>query len=133
MSSEKTRIQTPLAKVRGLGSAKEGTHHWLMQRITAVALIPLSVWLVYLLLSLPLLDPDTVKVWFVDHPFQALMLGLFLLLSCYHGKLGLQVIIEDYIHCHVSKNIMLLLNIFGFLILAAMAIMAVIKLHLFEA
>lgn len=128
MHHHKPSIETPLKRVRGLGSAKDGTHHWWMQRVTAVALIPLSLWLVYTFNYLALSDAETVKLW-LQSPFQALILALFLGTACYHGKLGLQVVIEDYVHCHTSKNALLLANAFGFIILAGMALMAIARLH----
>lgn len=128
MTSSNKSVRTPLAKVRGLGSAKDGTHHWWMQRVTSVALIPLSLWFVYSLLALALSQPEEVRAW-VQQPFQALLLTLFIGVSCYHGKLGLQVVIEDYVHTPLRKNIALLLNAFGFVLLFSMALLAIVKLH----
>lgn len=122
-------IRTPLAKVRGLGSAKDGTHHWWMQRLTSVALIPLCIWLVYSLLGLGMANQATVAAW-MKSPVQALLMTAFLGATIYHSKLGIQVIIEDYVHAHFSKNALLMMNAFGFIILFAMAFMAIITLHL---
>lgn len=128
MSKTDSSIRTPLAQVRGLGSAREGTHHWWLQRVTAVALIPLSIWLLANLLSLSLGDVAEVKTW-LQQPFQALFLALFLGTTCYHGKLGIQVIVEDYVHTPLNKNLLLVLNSFGFVVLFAMALLAIVKLH----
>lgn len=128
MSTHKTSIRNPLAKVRGLGSAKNGTHHWWMQRVTALALIPLTLWLVSSVLSLSFTTPEGVYDW-LQSPVQALALAFFLAVSCYHGKLGLQVIIEDYVHTHFNKFLLLLASSFGFTVLAVMAVLAIVKIH----
>lgn len=128
MTSSNKSIRNPLGKVRGLGSAKDGTHHWWMQRVTAVALIPLSLWMLYSLLSLTQNGADYVRYW-LESPAHALFLILFLGVSIYHGKLGLQVVIEDYVHTHLSKTIALLLNTYGSAVLFIMALLAVLELH----
>lgn len=128
MSSNKTSIRTPLAKVRGLGSARNGTHHWWLQRVTAVALIPLTFWLIYHFLALSFASAEGVQAW-LQSPVQAILLTLFLLVSCHHGKLGLQVIIEDYVHSHGRKYLALLASSFGFTVLSAMSVLAIIKIH----
>ena len=92
----------PMARVRGLGSAKEGTHHWIAQRMTAVALIPLTLWFVISLIGLIGADLDAVKDW-LSSPFNAVMMILTLIAGFHHAQLGLQVVIEDYIHGHGCK------------------------------
>lgn len=92
----------PLAKVRGLGSAKEGTHHWLAQRMTAVALVPLTLWFVISLIGLIGADLAAVQAW-LGSPFNAVMMILTLVAGFHHAQLGLQVVIEDYIHGHGAK------------------------------
>lgn len=123
-------IRTPLAKARGLGSAHSGTEHWWLQRLTAVALIPLAIWMVYSALSVMLTDSNGVVSW-LQSPVQALLLGAFILSGCWHGKLGMQVIVEDYVHNNAARTLLLVLNTLGFAVLAAMGIMATLKLHLF--
>lgn len=90
-------LRTPLARVRGLGSAKDGTSHWWMQRVTAVLLAPLSIW--FLLCTLPLLGADyaDARVWLAQPLNSFLTLALVLALV-YHALLGVQVVVEDYIH-----------------------------------
>ena len=122
-------IRNPLARVRGLGSAKDGTHHWWVQRLTAVALVPLVVWLVYSLNALVAFDQAAVAAW-LQAPSHALLLTLFFGAASYHAALGLQVVIEDYIHCKCTLTTLLVLNALGFTALGAMAILAIIKLHL---
>ncbi len=92
----------PLARVRGLGSAKEGTHHWIAQRMTAVALVPLTLWFVISLISLVGADLAAVKAW-LGSPFNAVLMILTLIAGFHHAQLGLQVVIEDYVHGHFCK------------------------------
>lgn len=121
-------IRTPLARVRGLGSAKDGTHHWWMQRVTAVALIPLSIWFVYSLLSLSGADLASVQQW-MQSSLHALLMLAFLGSATYHAKLGMQVVIEDYVHSPFPKYTLLLTNTLGFALLFVMSVMAVFTLH----
>ena len=92
----------PLARVRGLGSAKEGTHHWIAQRMTAVALVPLMLWFVVSLICQIGGDLATVQAWLAS-PFNAVLMILTLIAGFHHAQLGLQVVIEDYIHGHGMK------------------------------
>jgi len=89
--------QTPLARVRGLGSARQGSHDWWQQRVSAVALVPLSLWLAVHLSMLPNVAYAEVVRW-VSLPWNTVLLLSFILFSLYHAMLGLQVVIEDYVH-----------------------------------
>ena len=89
-------LKTPLGQVLGLGSAKDGTGHWWMQRLSAVALIPLGLWFAVSLLALPELDYATVRVWIAE-PLSSIGLVLFIVAAGYHSMLGLQVVVEDYV------------------------------------
>jgi succinate dehydrogenase / fumarate reductase membrane anchor subunit len=92
-----TDLQTPLKRARGLGSAKSGTQHFIVQRVTAVALIPLVLWIIYFVLEL--LHADYVQARALVHrPFNAVMLVAFVIALFWHAQLGLQVVIEDYVH-----------------------------------
>ena len=93
---------TPLARVKGLGSAKQGTHHWWHQRLTALALVPLSLWLVYSLLTLTGADYETIVLW-LGRPLSAVLFLLFVIALFHHAQLGLQVVIEDYISSEWQK------------------------------
>ena len=95
-------MRTPLAKVRGLGSAKDGTHHWWMQRLTAVALVPLTVWFVVSMISFVGADHAVVSAWLAQ-PLSAVLMLLLVVATFYHLKLGVQVVIEDYIHGEAAK------------------------------
>jgi succinate dehydrogenase / fumarate reductase membrane anchor subunit len=124
-------VRSPLAKVRGLGSAHDGTGHFIWQRITAIALIPLSLWFVWSILHLTTTGntPNAVLIWF-SHGSHAAAMVLMLLALFYHAKLGLQVVIEDYVHSTGIKFVSLLLNLFIMYGMAALSIIAVLKLHL---
>jgi len=90
------KYQTPLAKARGLGSAKSGTKHWWMQRVTAVALIPLSCWLILFVQQLFHASYPEIKQWLVS-PLNFTLLIAWAFVGFYHAALGLQVVIEDYL------------------------------------
>ena len=120
-------IKTPLGRVRGLGSAKGGTHHFWMQRVTAVAMIPLTIWFVASIVSLVGADRAVVLAW-LHMPVVAVLMALLLGTGFYHLKLGLQVIIEDYVHCEAVKITALLANSFGCIALAAASVFAVLKI-----
>lgn len=90
-------LRTPLKTVRGLGAARGGTHHFTIQRITAVALVPLSCWFVWLALSLIHLDYAGARA-LVAQPVHAVLLIAFVISVFWHAQLGLQVVIEDYVH-----------------------------------
>lgn len=122
-------LRTPLSNARGLGSAKDGTHHWWLQRLTAIALIPLGSWFAYALVSTVAKgDLVAVRVFFTN-PYVALTTLAMIIAGFWHAKLGMQVVIEDYVHCPVKKITLLLLNAFGFLALGLISALAVIKLH----
>src|ERR1700740_1273827 len=97
-----TRVGSPLGRAVGLGSAKEGVEYWWLQRITAVALVPLSLWFVIAIIRLAGADFDSVRDW-IGHPLPAILLVLLLIATFYHVSLGLQVVIEDYIHAELTK------------------------------
>ncbi len=121
--------QSPLAKVRGLGSAKEGSHHWWLQRITAVALIPLSFWPV-VLLNLVFNASYLETVTWLASPLNSICMVFWILSVFYHAALGLQVVIEDYVSSEKWRitTIWSTYLVFFFLMLAA--IIAVLRIIL---
>ena len=90
------KYRTPLSIARGLGSSKDGLGHWWMQRLTALALVPLVLWFVVSIIVLAGQDRGHVLTW-LQSPFHGVVLSLFLITSLYHANLGLQTIFEDYI------------------------------------
>src|SRR5580700_1805842 len=91
-----SRMRSPLGRAIGLGSAKEGVEHWWAQRVTAIALVPLALWFVIAIIELAGADRALFVEW-VRHPLPAVLLVLLLIAAFYHGALGLQVVIEDYV------------------------------------
>jgi succinate dehydrogenase / fumarate reductase membrane anchor subunit len=121
-------LRTSLGRVRGLGSAGHGTDHWWIQRLTALALIPLGLWLAASLISQVGADHAAFKHW-IGAPERSVAMILFLFAAFYHMKLGIQVIIEDYVHSHWHL-VLQILNTFACLLLGTASIFAVLKLAL---
>ena len=120
-------MRTPLGKVRGLGSAKEGTDHFWRQRVTAVANVPLLLFFVGFLIKYngaPYAD----VVAALGNPVVAVVMGLTIISALFHMRLGMQVIIEDYIPNEFQKVVLLMLNTFFTVIVAALCLFAVLKL-----
>jgi succinate dehydrogenase / fumarate reductase membrane anchor subunit len=93
---------TSIGRVRGLGSAKGGTHHWLLQRLTAISNLTLVLWLVASILMLPDLSYPTVAEW-IARPVPSVAMALLFVSTFWHARLGMQVMIEDYVHDHANK------------------------------
>lgn len=123
------RLRTPLAQARGLGSAGEGIHHWWAQRLTALALIPLSLWLVASIIAITGADYATAVQW-VQSPTVAVLLLLFIAVAFYHAQLGMQVVLEDYIHVGWAKVAAIVLAKFLLVALAFVAGFAVLRVAL---
>ena len=120
-------IRTPLARVRGLGTAKDGAHHWWMQRVTSVALIPLVLWFVISLLSVARADYQTFHLW-LSNPISAGLMVALLAAMFYHANLGMQVIFEDYVRPEGAKILAVLATQFVLFLLGAISIVAVLKI-----
>ncbi|MDD2802547.1 MAG: succinate dehydrogenase, hydrophobic membrane anchor protein [Methylobacter sp.] len=121
--------RAPLAKARGLGSAKSGTHHWWMQRVTAVMLIPLSFWLVSFL-NLTFTASYTQTVTWLASPINSIAMITWILMVCYHAALGLQVVIEDYVAASGVKIVTIWLVNLTMLLLAVTALLGVFRITL---
>jgi len=103
-----TEMENPIARVRGLGSAREGGHHWWVERMTSVAAFLLYAWLLVSLLRLRTLDYGTVREWLAD-PWAAVPMLLLLFVTFVHLRDGLRVVIEDYVHDEGNRFFALLL------------------------
>lgn len=119
-------MRSDLGRVRHLGSAKEGSHHWWGQRLTAIALVPLSIWFVFAILSLLGADYGAYKEW-ISSPENTLMMVLLIGALFHHLQLGLQVVVEDYVHGESGKVTLLILNKLVAYLLAATCILSVLK------
>jgi succinate dehydrogenase / fumarate reductase, membrane anchor subunit len=110
-------------------STKTGSHSWLMQRISAVALIPLVIWLVLAVIQI-LQDPINLMPIFFAYPFSAFMGILFVVFSLYHGSLGMKEIIEDYVTCKIKKHFYIMLIHFLSIVSGTAVVLAILRLHL---
>lgn len=122
-----TDMRTPLAKVRGLGSAKNGTSHFWHQRLTSVANIPLTIFFVVLIIALNGASYGEVRAALAN-PFVSLLTIAALLSVSWHMKLGMQVVIEDYVHGEGAKLVLLMLNSFFTGAVALISVFALLKL-----
>jgi len=122
-------LRAPLAKVLNHGAAHDGVNHWWVQRVTALALAPLVIWLLYQLLSLPDASYVSVTEW-IRHSWNAVLLSFVVLLASWHGWLGVQMVVEDYEHRPLPKIGILVLSTFVHALLAASGIYAVLRIAL---
>jgi succinate dehydrogenase / fumarate reductase membrane anchor subunit len=120
-------IRTPLARARGLGSAKSGTGHWWAQRLTAIALIPLVIWFAISVVVMAGADHEAVVAW-IGNPLTAVLLVLLIVAVFHHAHLGLQVVIEDYVHTRWMEIALLLIVKGAALLLGAIGILSVLKI-----
>ena len=120
-------MRSPLGRVRGLGSSNDGAHHWLAQRLTGLALLPLGLWFVYSIVGLAGADLPTVTAWVGRHGNPVILIMLILAMF-HHAQLGLQVVIEDYVHAESSKVFLIIVTKFMAVLLGASCIFAVLRL-----
>ena len=121
--------RTPLGRARGLGSAKSGTGHWWGQRVTALALIPLVIWFVISVIVITGANHET-ALSFISSRINAVLLTLLVIATFYHGQLGLQVVIEDYIHTKWLEVTLILSVKGGAIFLGVASVYAVIAISL---
>ncbi|HEX9851816.1 MAG TPA: succinate dehydrogenase, hydrophobic membrane anchor protein [Woeseiaceae bacterium] len=125
-------LRSPLGRVLGTGSARDGTGHWWAQRVSAAGLVLLGVWFLLALATIAGFDEDQVRSW-IRIPWNSVMLLLFCGTLAWHSSLGVQVIIEDYIHGPLPKVFSLLLNRFAHVFVAIAAVFAVLGISLGNA
>ena len=123
------KFQSHIGRVRGLGSAKDGTHHWWMQRVTGLALVPLTLWFVWTLVGLLGAEYHVVVQQFASPLFSALMIVLVVSLF-YHAILGLQVVVEDYIHAEGLKLAILVAMKWALILLGIASVLSVLRVAL---
>ncbi len=117
-------LKSPLGRVLGLGSSGTGTEHWLGQRLSAIALVPLTLWFAVSLLAFPALDFYAVTAW-VAAPLHAVLLVLLVIALVYHSSLGTQVVVEDYVHAPLQRTLTLIILRLAHIALAVAGILAV--------
>ena len=121
-------LRTPLSNAKGLGSAKEGASHWWVQRLTSLALVPLTLWLAYSLATFGDVSYQAVLVW-MQSPVVAVSLALLVVVLFYHVQLGVQVILEDYVHGWLKIASLILLN-FACISLVFIGLFSIIKVSI---
>ncbi|GAC1299287.1 MAG: succinate dehydrogenase, hydrophobic membrane anchor protein [Steroidobacteraceae bacterium] len=122
-------LRSPLGRVVGLGSAKDGTHHWWSQRVSSIALIPLTVWFTASMWSLPALDYATVRTW-LSLPLSGFLAVLLVAVSTHHSYRGTIEVVEDYVHSAGMKVLSLLLLRFIYVLVGSASIFAVLRVAL---
>ena len=122
-------LRTPLGRVLGLGTAKDGTSHWWAQRVSAVALLILGLWFIFVLAMAPGYGyADAVNL--IGKPINSILLLLLSVTMAYHSYLGVQVVIEDYVHAPGLKVVSLIASRFAHIFLAAAAVFSILKIGL---
>jgi succinate dehydrogenase / fumarate reductase, membrane anchor subunit len=119
-------LRTPLGRVLGLGAARDGVSHWWSQRLTAVALVPLTLWFVVSLARARSLDFEAMRAWLTS-PLHSVATLLLVIVLCLHSRLGVQVVVEDYVHRPSAKLITLVLVDFVHFVLGAAGIYAILR------
>ena len=122
-------MRTPLARVRGLGSAKSGLHHWWHQRLTAIALVPLMVATILVVANIGTLDYAG-AVALMASPFIAALLLLLVLVGFYHAALGIQVVLEDYVAAEGKRLVLIIFVKMALFALATLTILSILKISL---
>ncbi|MCA3722054.1 MAG: succinate dehydrogenase, hydrophobic membrane anchor protein [Phenylobacterium sp.] len=124
-----TDFRTPLSRARGSGAAGHGAAHWVAERVSAIALIPLSLWMVYAALVVSRTGYSG-AVAFLANPVNAVLVVLVLVVSGWHMHAGARVIIEDYMHRILGRSALLVLNLFVAVLATALAVFSVLKVAL---
>lgn len=130
--SSKSSFRTPMARARGLGAAKHGVGHWISERLSALALVPLVLWAAYAGIRIAKSDYLTILGW-MQNPLNAVLTVLLLAIGFTHMHAGLRVVVEDYIHKPLTKAALLVLNLFVCVLGAALAIFSILRVALVGA
>jgi succinate dehydrogenase / fumarate reductase membrane anchor subunit len=120
-------LRSPLGRVLGLGAAKDGVSHWWTQRLSAVALVPLTLWFLLSLLRLEVGNAEAMRGWLAA-PVNTVAALLLVLVWCVHSRLGLQVVVEDYVHRPGTKLVSLVLIDFAHVVAAAIGVLGILKI-----
>lgn len=122
-------LRSEIGRVRGLGSARSGTHHWWMMRVSSVALTFLTLWLVASLVAGAATDHAVMLAW-ISQPLSAVLLSLTVVLFFHHARLGLQEVIEDYVHTPANKIAAMMGATFFTVLGAVLALFSILKIAL---
>lgn len=120
-------LRTPLSQVKGHGSAKEGTGHFWLQRLTAIGMVPLVLWLCFSVASLPGMSQLEIRTW-LSSPFTAVLMILLLITGLFHAKLGLQVVIEDYVGNHGIRTAAIIAVTLVCAVLAVLGVFSIMRI-----
>ena len=120
-------MRSKLSRARGMGAAKSGIHHWRIERVTAIALVPLTIWFVYAVLHL-LGAPQAAVHQFVANPVNTVLLLATVVMTFHHMQLGLQVVMEDYIDSRAWQPVALLLNKAVALVLVLLCVVSILRI-----
>ncbi len=120
-------MRSDLGRVRGLGSTNDGVHHWKLQRITGIALVPLTIWFIYSVIALTGADLSQFKTW-IGTGANPVLMSLLIFTMFHHAQLGIQVVVEDYISGELTKITLILLTKFTAVIFGGYSIYAVMRL-----
>lgn len=123
------QFRTPLSRARGLGAARHGVGHFITERVSGLALAPLSAWGVFAALKLIGADQHTVAAW-IGQPLNAVLIGLLLIAALIHLSNAVQVVIEDYIHGFTSKSALVIGNLFVCVLAGAVGVFSILKVAL---
>ncbi|MET0294992.1 MAG: succinate dehydrogenase, hydrophobic membrane anchor protein [Phenylobacterium sp.] len=122
--------RTPLSRARGLGAAHHGVGHWIGERVSAIALVPLTLWAVWSVLTLARADHDGAVAWLRGNPLNPVLLVLFAAVGFWHMHAGLRVVIEDYLQKVSTKTASLLLNLFICVLAGGLTVFSILKVAL---
>ena len=122
-------MASPLKIAKGLGSAKTGLHHWWLQRLTAIALIPLTIWFVTIIAFINEADYQQ-SIDLISQPFNGTLLILFIIASFWHSQLGMQVVIEDYVSQKFMRVTLLIIMKYFFIFIGILSITSILKIIL---